>query len=358
LLGYEFFFEGREFHLDPDPLAEKRYLAKLDDLAKDIHTLLQEINGGSTNPKSEAASHAATSVYLAWATTDRADDRDSIKRELVDRNFEVFPKSDPPLDANAFAYVVQTSLDRCDYSIHPIGARFGMVPEGDNRSITWLQHELAAQRYQRGSFRRVLWMPRGLEVQDPPQKAFIDHLKDELGGPQNGFEFLETPLEELKTIVLKQLATGAAPAQPQRNGSEQSRIYIMYERKDHEAIKPIEDFLSDKDFAVELPTVGGDRKRIAQDHRDMLASCDGALIYCGSGSDEWIKEKLRDIRRAPGWGREKPAPTTAVIGPQLSRIRGQYQDDDNLLFCGFESFFSQALDPFLAKMLQLNRMVR
>src|SRR5262245_2001083 len=39
LLGYEFFHEGREFHLDPDPSSERRYLAKLDDLARDIQSL-------------------------------------------------------------------------------------------------------------------------------------------------------------------------------------------------------------------------------------------------------------------------------------------------------------------------------
>lgn len=91
----------------------------------------------------------------------------------------------------------------------------------------------------------------------------------------------------------------------------------------------------------------------------MLAACDAVLIYCGSGSDEWIKEKLRDIRRAPGWGRQKPEPLRAMIGPQVSRIRNQYQDDDNnLLFYGFESFAPAALDPFLTKLSQFDRMIR
>src|SRR5688572_1267621 len=69
LLGYDFFFEGREFHLDPDPMAEKRYLAKLDDVARDIHQLLKAINGEPTNLENKAASGATKSVYLAWTTS-------------------------------------------------------------------------------------------------------------------------------------------------------------------------------------------------------------------------------------------------------------------------------------------------
>ena len=149
-------------------------------------------------------------------------------------------------------------------------------------------------------------------------------------------------------IILDQLTKNTSPAQTQRDGSEQLRIYIMCVRNDYDAVKPIENYLN-KDFTAELPT---DRK---QDHRDMLADCDAALIYCGSGSDEWIKEKLRDIRRSRGWGRQKPEPIQAMVGPQVSRIRKQYQDDDNLLFCGFESFSPQALDPFLVKISALER---
>src|SRR5262245_60551995 len=116
LLGYEFFFESREFHLDPDPIAEKRYLAKVDDVARDIHQLLKAMKGPPSNPEKKAPVDSVTAVYLAWTTSDRADDRDSIRRELVDRNFDVFPKSDPPLDNRSLASVVENALDRCDYS--------------------------------------------------------------------------------------------------------------------------------------------------------------------------------------------------------------------------------------------------
>src|SRR5262249_61193377 len=156
--------EGREFHLDPDPRAKDRYLAKVDDVARDIHQLLKAMKGPPSNPEKKAPADSVTSVYLAWTTSDRNDDRDSIRRELVDRNFDVFPKSDPPLDSRSLASVVANALDRCDYSIHPIGARFGIVPEGENRSITWLQHEIAAQRYRRGGVWGVLGVAAGCAI--------------------------------------------------------------------------------------------------------------------------------------------------------------------------------------------------
>ena len=55
LLGYAFFHDGKEFHLDPDPiLAERRYLAKLDDLARDIHLLLKDLARGTSNQQSKS----------------------------------------------------------------------------------------------------------------------------------------------------------------------------------------------------------------------------------------------------------------------------------------------------------------
>ena len=38
------------------------------------------------------------------------------------------------------------SLAECRLSIHPIGRHYGVVPEGGNRSLVELQHELAAGR--------------------------------------------------------------------------------------------------------------------------------------------------------------------------------------------------------------------
>src|SRR5215813_1051966 len=74
LLGYEFFHEGKEFHLDPQPiLAERRYLAKLDDLARDIHLLLKDLAKGTIIHQNKKA------VYLAWTTSDLQDSRDRIR---------------------------------------------------------------------------------------------------------------------------------------------------------------------------------------------------------------------------------------------------------------------------------------
>src|SRR5437588_26814 len=105
VLGYEFYVldeNGRPKELpdwDPLPDAEKRYLAKLDDLAYDLQLLLKEMKAseGEQTPDSGSAPKKASqepapgkkpalpgegiSVYLAETTKELADNRDEIRRE-------------------------------------------------------------------------------------------------------------------------------------------------------------------------------------------------------------------------------------------------------------------------------------
>src|SRR5271157_2398909 len=109
VLGYEFYRldengRPREFpDLDPAPDAEKRYLAKVDDLAYDLHLLLKELKKRDPKElKKEAMSQPAASagsIYLAETTRDLSDSRDQIRRELLAQGYQVFPDRPLPLEA-------------------------------------------------------------------------------------------------------------------------------------------------------------------------------------------------------------------------------------------------------------------
>src|SRR5262249_1303044 len=279
LLGYKFFYEGeevhlegKEFHLGPDPiLAKQRYLAKLDDLARDIHLLLKDLARETTVVRQQNKSQNDKVVYLAWATSDLQDSRDKIRREVVDGGWVVLPETDPPMRADSFADSVRRALRQSQLSIHPIGSRFGVVPEGDSRSLAWLQHDLATERYKQGSFRRILWMPPDLVVQEETQKDFLGRLEREIGGSANGFQFLKTSLEELKTIVIKQLDDEVPKPRPKSDASSgRIHVYLICERTDHDAVQPLATFLRQRGCIVDLPLLTGSLGKISKDHRETL----------------------------------------------------------------------------------------
>jgi hypothetical protein len=355
LLGYEFFYDGKEFHLDPDPiLAERRYLAKLDDLARDIHLLLKDLARETIAAQQQGKSQNGKAVYLAWTTSDLQDSRDRIRRELLDRDLVVLPETDPPMQADSFADSVRRALGQCQLSIHPIGSRFGVVPEGDNRSLAWLQHDLATERYKRGAFRRILWMPPDLVVQEQTQKDFLGRLEREIGGPTNGFQFLKTSLEELKTIIIKQLDDEVPKATPKTAASSgRIHVYLICERTDHDAVQTLATFLRQRGYVVDLPLLIGDPSDIRTDHQETLAACDAVLLYHGAGSEAWLREKIRDCRKVFGWGREKPFLANGIyLGPEPDQLKREYQNDEFMICRSYERVSPEALEPFVTAVSQ------
>ena len=55
-------------------------------------------------------------------------------------------------------------------------------------------------------------------------------------------------------------------------------------------------------------------------------ACDAVIIFYGQASDTWVRSKLRDLLKAPGYGRETPLSASLVYvaapdTPQKQRFR-------------------------------------
>ena len=151
-------------------------------------------------------------------------------------------------------------------------------------------------------------MPADLVVQEQTQKDFLGRLEREIGGSADGFHFLKTSLEELKTIVIKQLDDQVPKGAPKTAASSgRIHVYLICERTDHDTVEPLMTFLRQLGYVVDLPLLTGDPSDIRTDHQETLAECDAVLIYHGAGSEAWLREKIRDCRKIFGWGRQKPS---------------------------------------------------
>src|SRR6185436_15531645 len=176
------FFEGekgmeREFRQEVGANKDLKYWQQFEDLAQAIKRAVE-----SARPKQQAVAAEdlplAKKVYLAQTTADLRDERDRIKRELLQREFLVLPDHDLPIDsASEFEAAVLADIKRCVLSVNLIGESYGTIPDGEEeRSIIRWQSDIAEEQTQSDpKFVRLIWMPTGLQAKAGKHTRLLEH---------------------------------------------------------------------------------------------------------------------------------------------------------------------------------------
>jgi hypothetical protein len=215
VLGYEFFKvdqetgKMRELNEIFGPEAERDFWLPLDDLAHDMCHLLQLMERGERRLEIRPSSPEAA-VYLAVTTSDVRDEREAIKRELEQQGYRVLPTRPLPLSVDETHAAVRADLAECRMSIHIVGKPYGLIPEGATESLCEIQNELAIERGARGPFSRLVWIPPGLAIEDARQARALEQIRNDARILQ-GADVLETPFEDLRTLVSARLRAGVEP---------------------------------------------------------------------------------------------------------------------------------------------------
>jgi len=353
LLGYEFYRvdpgtgRPREFHIDPNPDAPKLYWAKVDDLAQDIRALLAEMRRQRTGSREPQAAKPEVSIYVAETTHDLTVERDQLLRELKDRRYRVLPEKPLPSYAGDLNQAVRADLEKCRLSLHPIGANYGVVPEGATCSAVALQHELAAERAKRNGFSQVIWMRPGLQPAEDRQKEFISQLEN-YASARNGFELFKAGLEDLKTYIQDKLRTRAKPQASQTPDESPAHFYLVCGAQDSDAARRLKNHFFQRGFEVTLLAWKGDLAQLREAHEENLRLCDATLIYYGSADELWFGARLRDLQKATGMGRTKgPLIAGIYLGAPNTTEKVDFQSRQYQVISGLEGFSPESLDPFV-----------
>jgi hypothetical protein len=341
------FFAAEGMSLDPG-LDRREYLKRLFDLAHDIREMMDLLAAGPPPA-------AKGTVYLAETSSDLIPQRDEVRRDLQQRGYEVLPARPVPWDTLDFRQSIRADLGRSMLSVHLIGARTGIVPEGEEESIVALQEGLAAGESAGRFFPRLLWLPVSEEPKQKRQQDFIDRLLNDRSA-QPGRELLRTPLEELKTVLLDTLTP--KPTRPAEGGpSPQSRVYLICHESDLEAVDPIRDYLFERGCEVDLPLFEGDETMRGEYHKALLQMNDAVVVYYGNVGDDWLKFRVLDLRKAPGYrGADSPPLARAVyVGNPVTPQKQQLKMRDPRLLRSDAECLRTALEPFLADLASSGR---
>jgi hypothetical protein len=358
LLGYEFFDvepetgRPRELALDFGPEAERRFLARIDDLSYDLCQLLGLLKNGAPNaaPPAPAPGKARATVYLAETGSDLKDEREAIQRDLQRSGYTVLPDRPLPLVHDELKAYVDDAVARASLSVHLIGKRYGIVPDGGDESVVVLQNQIAARRSQEARLARLIWLPPGLAVEDERQSAFVQRLRTD-PDISPGTELLETPIEELKSSIHDRLTARPEPEMLTQTGLQ--RIYLVCDRADEEAVGPLAEYLFKRRFEVIEPLFDGDEAEVRQDHEESLCSCDAVLLYYGAAGEAWLRRKLRELQRASGLGRSQPFLARGIyVAPPDTGEKERLRTLEAFVLREPASGFAPAtLEPFLEKIL-------
>lgn len=362
LLGYEFYEydeisgRAREFSPEIDPNRDARYWEKLEDLAWDIKQQIERLRSEDERPVASPSAgtvlgdSSAPAVYLAETTYDLSEQRDKIKRELQQRGHQVLPDKELPLRGPAIQEAVREYLKRSRLSVHLVGEYYGIIPEMESeRSIIRLQEELAVERGDDAGFSRLIWMPPGLQPKDERQQKFIAELQNGFT-THNGSELLQVKLEDLKTIIQTKLTQKPKPAAVVGDEAGAASIYLICDQQDVDAVEPLRNYLFERGCEVTLPLLDGNESEVLQDHKENLLLCDALLIYQGRASEGWLRMKLRELLKLPGYGRTAALLGKAVyIGAPELPAKERFKTLEALVIKDYHEFNPASLEPFLTR---------
>lgn len=355
MLGYEFYEvdkatgKPKEYRKDFGPQAFQSFLAILDDLAWHLRLLLESMRNQNGAAKAPSTKPSLPAIYLAETTSDLKTEREKLARDFEHQGYTILPDKPLPLEGEAFKAAVREYLSQSKLSVHLIGANYGVIPEGEMFSVVHLQNELAAEHSASASFARLIWLPPNLESNDIRQGEFINLLNNAQEA-QAGADVLQVSLEELKTVMQDKLTAKPKPEPTiaTQTSSSRRRIYLICDQIDFEATSALEGFLFDQGFEVMLSTFEGEEAEMREAHKTGLTVCDAAIIFYGQASDNWVRTKLLDLIKAPGYGRTQPmlANLVYIAGPDTP-LKQRFRTHEAMVVKNFEKFAPETVLPFL-----------
>ncbi|MBV6639712.1 MAG: hypothetical protein KI791_03290 [Cyclobacteriaceae bacterium] len=345
--------------------AERGYWMKLIDMAYDVSKILQSTT--KTTKAKDADIPYEKTVYLASTGVDILIQRDVVKRELIRHGYKVLPDHTLPKEAKLLQSMVREDLHKCRLSIHMVGEDYGYRPTGSDLSVVDIQNRLASEHTKTMSehnanakekdkklFSRLVWLSPDLANVTERQKIFIEDLKSEAATLDEA-EVLQITLQELKGIIREELMTGGrfkvADNQTYQVKDDGSKvIYLIHDKEDKKGSKPLEEYLTKQGYRVVAPSFDGDLVDIRYIHQENLRKCDASIIYYGQANEEWIKTKLQDLLKAPGFGRDKQLRAKAVYMEGSKEADLNHFEKNNTMVLGLNGNFQpDHLKPFLNK---------
>jgi len=280
------------------------------DLASNIAKFIKENVSSHENKVKDSPLNIAaldrnkSKIYLAEPSPDLWEQYDEIRRDLEQRNYEYIPSNINEINTKSpfpkdFAEKVRQDLSKCDLIIHLLGKENSLYPKASEKSYLHIQTEVASEFDNRSNYKRLIWNPRNLNIEDSEQREFIENIRS---SSSENVEFIQNSIEDFKTNI--QIALNSKPAEKFIPKSEDPPwIYVLYDDCDIEGASDLEKLLNEngcQTFASKeyiKPLKLGEKIDANEVHKGFLSRCDSVLVYWNQSKSYWVKNSIHDIQK-------------------------------------------------------------
>ena len=335
LIGFDFYELDSEtgrlraFDETLGAVMRQRFFERIYDLAHEICAVLKTIEPSAAFP----ARPVGKAVYLAATTLELQPERDKLRRELLERGHRVLPEAPRPPLSRELEAAVRADLEQSAVAVHLLGQHYGGTPEDGAESVPALQLRWSAEAARARVLPRLIWLPGEGELADSRQRAFLSEVQDR---PEwhFGADLFEGNLTALKQELVQKLTvtekktvvTATATPASTAAAAGPARVYLMCDAADEAAVEGLEDYLFAQGVEVCLPAADASSADADTLHRENLLGCDGVLVFYGTAPRAWVDIKLRDVLKAPGYGRAAPIGVQGVyIAPPLDHRKERFR---------------------------------
>jgi hypothetical protein len=296
-----------------------------------------DVKSAPVGPVPFAANGAPGGIFLADAESTLAIEREGILRELAARGHTVFAAARDEAS-------VHRALKLSTLSVHLLGDG---APDAAHVAIDFRAALEEARR--RADFTQLVWM-----TPDRPDAPMATSLIEEaFGRParDGAIEVLRNGFEDFKTYIGDRLRLPAEPAGAVE-ASSRPRLYVMCDRRDAAIGRSVGICADECGIDVITSSYETDHSTLREHHQRSLRVCDAALIVYGGVTEQWVRMKQQDLKKAAGFGRERPMVASAVlIGPDPTLAKARFQAANMEILDVARGLSPELLSPFLQRIL-------
>ncbi len=344
--GYNFFEinrfnkKSKTYPADEQESGE-RFWSKIVDLAYDIH---DQLKGPGNNNSHEKTETSKGTVFLAGTSHDQEENRDIIRRELLQSGFKIVPSFELPDDTDKLNELIRSYLDNAVLSVHIMGAYYGSPLPKSQYSLIDMQNRIVKEYIEENStpVERIIWIPNDLKTSEQRQSLFLNRMKRDDTREQT--EIIEAPLEVLKSIIHKKL-------KDRENGTgkknKHTSVYMIYEEKT-DYIDRLIAWLGSNNLDVITSDNNESETKVVTRHRENIVHSDAVLICKENSETNWFDSKFRDLIKSPGYGKNDSFMAIGLISG--SEIKMKHELPGDVVILDREDSFDKSMKPFLDKL--------
>lgn len=294
---------------DNDPAS---YWSRITDMGYDIARSM--ISSSSVTP-----SDPRKTIYVSEAIESIESERAQLIRELKQQNIRILPER-PLKQGDDLEGQILHLMEMADIIIEMVGEY------EDDDILTEVQHELAARinqnRVSEPLLPRIIWINPIVKSHGDSYLSFIEKMQKG-GEHMRGAEVVQAPIEILKSVLRKIMEEGRTDENKEKK-VDNGDIYLVHDRHDNELAGQVKGMLESSGLVTVDPWLVDDMEGLYKNHKRYLTSINGLLVIYSGNNATWLSGKLRDILKAPGYGRSHPFVACAVLNVSQEVIQQAY----------------------------------